>query len=183
MNLADLSEEQKNAILNEVLKMVEPESNNPDSQADEHMIDMKLEPIKQAILFLCDKVEAIEGIVNDIIGTAQEVVSTRARTSGIDRLKSTYGEKFSPYEEIYKKIQGGDMWDDMYNGLDSLTERPEDFDEEGFLSGQLQKIKDIMESVAPKVEEPVAVEVSTIEPEPEKKGSELLRAAKARGNI
>lgn len=97
-----------------------------------------LKPFKDAILFLADKLEAqqqridnLEDLLcNQVIGGIKSLYDDSVRTSGIDSLKSKYGDKITPYEGVMPEFGIKDWSSELYDHLQGMAKDTPDWGDE-----------------------------------------------------
>ena len=97
-----------------------------------------LKPFKDAILFLADKLEAQQAridnledlLCNQVICGIKSLYDDSVRTSGIDSLKSKYGEKITPYEGVMPEFGIKDWASELYDHLQGMAQQTPDWGDE-----------------------------------------------------
>lgn len=185
--LSPAEKDQLLAMLAEKVGVAAPEGGHADVEQDKEV----MQPLVDAVLALCEKVKAIEErlegldkiVMDEIIGGVTNLYNERKRMSGIDELSGKYKEKFSPYEGFFKELSGSDLYDKLYDEIQSMKGEEPEWDE-GKESSAIEQIlgnikakHDKIKGIEPPVDG-VAIEVSTAQAEPDEQGklAERIRA-------
>jgi hypothetical protein len=168
-DISQLSPEEKDRLLQMLIEKagIQPGSGtHEDAQEDA----AQLEPLVKVIEMLCDKFEALEErvealdklVTEEIIGGITTLYNEKSRLSGISGITEKYKDKFDPYKDFYSEVAGGDLYEKLYDEIQSMKEGREDWndEEEGakvgelaeMLGGKFNKIKGIGAPTAVEVE-------------------------------
>jgi hypothetical protein len=150
-----------------------------DDHTDEPQDLQMLEPFKNAILFLADKVEAQQAQIdnltdllqNQIIGGIKDLYTSSVRDSGISALKQKYGEKVSPFESALPELGVKDWGSELYDHINDQKANTPDWGEEhesGTVDNLLKAVQDKIAKISSVTgAKPVAASVTLTKPEVE----------------
>ena len=160
---------------------------HPDEEADNQWI----QPIVQAVQYLAQQLDELkeshEHLANfinkDFIGGLQDLYSTNQRRSGIEALRSKYGDDFAPHDGYLKNLLGDkDLFEGLYDHLKGRWD-DEDFDPDDEMDSILDELEEniakMHEALGSNPEIHGVVKTAVIEPEgKEEEGEEPLDFSK-----
>jgi hypothetical protein len=177
-NLAALSPEEKDDLLNQLIAKYDgagsdpaDSTDHPDAVQDQAMLD----PYREIIQMLASKLEDVEGrmykvesmVVDDLFGGIDRLYKSNVRAKGIDDMRGKYGDIFNPHVDAIRELSPEDadgFWDKIYDLVEEMKS------EEGFNDEVMdERLKGAASSIGEKIAKlkgdsaPVAVEVEAAE--------------------
>jgi hypothetical protein len=188
MNLRDLSPDEKDAMLMQMLAGQEGTAASPEVESEEEFLDPLINVIEilvQKVQELEEKHEMVERIVMDeIVGGVSQLYQKNCRMNRMDELKGKYSSKFDPYMDAYKTLNDGadDLWDRLYDHLDELKEAAGEtgFNEDEAVDSIATQLRDKIEALKGTPGKAVIQSETIIEKKPEDELIDTIKRMKER---
>lgn len=185
MNLRDLSPDEKDAMLMQLLQQGGSQEEAPESEEE------FLDPLINVIEILVTKVQELEEkhemveriVMDEIVGGVSQLYQKNCRMNRMDELKGKYSSKFDPYMDAYKTLNDGqdDLWDRLYDHLDELKEAAgEGYNEDEAVDSIATQLRDKIEALKGAPGKAVIQSETIIEKKPEDELIDTIKRMKER---
>ncbi len=123
---------------------------------DEDQDLQMLKPFKDAIEFLADKLQSQQDridnledlLCNQLIGGIKGLYDTSIKTSGIESLKTKYGEKISPFESVMPELGIKDWSSELYDHLQNMRDNTPEYNDEHEMGIVDSLVKNLQEKIS-----------------------------------